>query len=324
MVLFFFSLLISFVFLELCYIRIASTYNIIDKPNSRSSHDRVTIRGGGIIFPLAILVGILYEQPIPWLLVGALFLISVLSFIDDIGHVDSKIRLLLQSIAVGSILYLVAPHFSLFVLFFLFILITGVINAYNFMDGINGITVLYSLLTLGSIYWVQQSIPEFLSGHLFIALLTALLVFGFFNVRKKAACFSGDVGSVSLAFIFCFLLLKMAIVSDFGWWILFLSVYGLDTVFTIVCRIFRKESLLQAHRSHFYQYLANEGGWTHIQVSVLFAFVQLILNISVVYSYTTSQIWVSLTALLAFVIIYTIFRFRLEGHKRLFVTYNPG
>ncbi|MFN3667559.1 MAG: UDP-GlcNAc--UDP-phosphate GlcNAc-1-phosphate transferase [Sediminibacterium sp.] len=309
--------------IEWFYFGIAKRFSIVDKPNARSSHDIVTIRGGGIIFPLAILVGLLYEQPIQWILIASLLLIAMLSFIDDTSHVDSKIRLVLQSVAVGSILYLVAPQFSLLLLLFLFILITGVINAYNFMDGINGITVLYSLVTLGSMYWVQQSIPAFLSDYLFIALLTALLVFGFFNVRKKAACFSGDVGSVSLAFIFCFLLLKMSIVTDFGWWILFLSVYGVDTVFTIVCRIFRKEPLMQAHRSHFYQYLANEAGWTHIQVSILFAIVQLVLNISVVYSYTTGQIWVSLAALFAFLIIYTIFRLRLEGHKRLFVTYNP-
>lgn len=309
--------------IEWFYFGIAKRFSIVDKPNARSSHDIVTIRGGGIIFPLAILVGLLYEQPIQWILIASLLLITILSFIDDTRHIDSKIRLVLQSLAVGSILYLVAPQFSLLLLLFLFILITGVINAYNFMDGINGITVLYSLVTLGSMYWVQQSIPTFLSDHLFIALLTALLVFGFFNVRKKAACFSGDVGSVSLAFIFCFLLLKMSIVTDFGWWILFLSVYGVDTVFTIVCRIFRKEPLMQAHRSHFYQYLANEAGWTHIQVSILFAIVQLVLNISVVYSYTTGSIWASLAALFAFVIIYTIFRLRLEGHKRLFVTYNP-
>lgn len=309
--------------IEWFYFGIAKRFSIVDKPNARSSHDIVTIRGGGIIFPLAILVGLLYEQPIQWILIASLLLIAILSFIDDTSHVDSKIRLVLQSVAVGSIMYLVAPQFSLLLLLCLFILITGVINAYNFMDGINGITVLYSLVTLGSIYWVQQSIPAFLSDYLFIALLTALLVFGFFNVRKKAACFSGDVGSVSLAFIFCFLLLKMSIVTDFGWWILFLSVYGVDTVFTIVCRIFRKEPLMQAHRSHFYQYLANEAGWTHIQVSILFAIVQLVLNISVVYSYTTGEIWVSLAALFAFLIIYTIFRLRLEGHKRLFVTYNP-
>lgn len=320
----FFSFLILFVFLELCYIKIASKYNIIDKPNSRSSHHTVTIRGGGIIFPLAILLGLLYEQPIQWILIASLLLIAILSFIDDTSHVDSKIRLVLQSVAVGSILYLFAPQFSLLVLLFLFILITGVINAYNFMDGINGITVLYSLITLGTMYWVQQSTPAFISDHLFIALLTSLFVFGFFNVRKKAACFSGDVGSVSLAFIFCFLLLKMAIVTDFGWWILFLGIYGLDTVFTIVCRISRKEPLMQAHRSHFYQYLANEAGWTHVQVSILYAALQLVLNISVLYSYTTNQIWVSWAVLFAFVAIYTIFRLRLEGHKRLFITYNPG
>jgi UDP-GlcNAc:undecaprenyl-phosphate/decaprenyl-phosphate GlcNAc-1-phosphate transferase len=307
---------------EFLYFKFAQRYSIVDKPNARSSHQHVTIRGGGIIFPIAILIGLSYESLTDIIMGISLLIIAVLSFADDVNNIDSKFRLLIQSIAVGGMLFSVFDTFSWFWLLPLFVLVTGVINAYNFMDGINGITVLYSLVTLCSMYWVQQSIPAFLSDYLFITLLTALLVFGFFNVRKKAACFSGDIGSVSLAFIFCFLLLKMTIVTDFKWWILFLGVYGMDTVFTIVCRIFRKEPLIKAHRSHFYQYLANEAGWTHVQVSVLYAVGQLVLNISVLYSYTTGQIWVSLAVLFAFVAIYTIFRFRLEGHKRLFVTYN--
>lgn len=317
-------LIILWLGIEWMYFRIARRFSIVDKPNARSSHHIVTIRGGGIIFPIAILGGIFYEQPFQWLLALSLLLIAILSFNDDIRHVDSKIRLVLQSIAVGSMLYLFTPQFSVLMLLFLFIVITGVINAYNFMDGINGITVLYSLITLGSIYWVQQIIStSFLSEHLFIVLSSSLLVFGFFNVRKKAICFSGDVGSVSLAFIFCFLLLQMAVFTNFGLWILFLGLYGIDTVFTIICRMFRKESLFQAHRSHFYQYLANEAGWTHIQVSLLYTVAQLILNIFVVFSYTNGEIWPALTGLFAFLVIYTIFRLRFEGHKRLFVSYNP-
>lgn len=148
-------LLILWLGIEWMYFRIARRFSIVDKPNARSSHHIVTIRGGGIIFPIAILGGIFYEQPFQWLLALSFLLIAVLSFNDDIRHVDSKIRLVLQSIAVGSMLYLFTPQFSALMLLFLFIVITGVINAYNFMDGINGITVLYSLVTLGSIYWVQ-------------------------------------------------------------------------------------------------------------------------------------------------------------------------
>ncbi|TDO26926.1 glycosyl transferase family 4 [Sediminibacterium goheungense] len=320
-----YSILILFwVGIEWLYFKIARYYAIVDKPNARSSHHLVTIRGGGIIFPIAILVGIFNEQPIKWLLILALLLISVLSFIDDIRNLDSKLRLLLQSIAVASMLYLFSAQFSMMGIILLFILITGVINAYNFMDGINGITVLYSIVTLGSMYWVKQIVPSVLSDQLFIALSSSLLVFGFFNVRKKAACFSGDVGSVSLAFIFCFLLLKITISTNFSWWILFLGIYGIDSVFTITCRIFRKEPLMQAHRSHFYQYLANEAGWTHIQVSLLFAVAQLILNMFVVYSFTSKQIWLALIPLFAFLTIYIIFRLRFEGAQRLFVRYTTG
>lgn len=309
--------------IEWLYFRIARRFSIVDKPNARSSHHIETIRGGGIIFPIAMLGGILYEQPIQWILGLAIILIAVISFIDDIRHVESRLRLLLQSIAVGAMLYLFSSQFSIVLLFLLFIMITGVINAYNFMDGINGITVLYSMVTLGSIYWIHQDISGLQSEHLFTILGSSLLVFGFFNMRKKALCFSGDVGSVSLAFIFCFLLLKLSVLTNFGWWILFLGIYGIDTVFTIVCRIFRKEPLMQAHRSHFYQYLANEGGWTHIQVSLLYATSQLVFNIFIIYSYRIDQIWPAIAALFGFLVIYIIFRLRFEGRKRLFVTYNP-
>lgn len=309
--------------IEWMYFRIARRYAIVDKPNARSSHDVVTIRGGGVVFPIAIVGGVLYEQPVQWIFILSLLLIAILSFVDDIGHVDSRLRLFLQSIAVGSMLYLFSSQLSILILLLLFIIITGVINAYNFMDGINGITVLYSLVTLGSIYWVKRKIPGFQSEYLFATLLTSLIVFGFFNLRKKALCFSGDVGSVSLAFIFCFLILKMVVITGFGWWIVFLGIYGIDTVFTIVCRIFRKEPIFQAHRSHFYQYLANEAGLTHIQVSVLYSVAQLILNALTVYSYASGKIWLTLTSLFVFLIIYIIFRLRFEGSKRLFVSYNP-
>jgi UDP-GlcNAc:undecaprenyl-phosphate GlcNAc-1-phosphate transferase len=316
-------LLILWLVIEWVYFRIARRFSIVDKPNARSSHHIVTIRGGGIIFPIAILGGILYEEPFQWLLTLSVLLVAVLSFIDDIRNVDSKVRLVLQSIAVVGVLYLFNTQFSILLLFILFIIITGVINAYNFMDGINGITVLYSLVTLGSIYWVNQNVVGFQSTHFFTLLGTSLIVFGFFNLRKKALCFSGDVGSVSLAFIFCFLLLKMSVSTHFGGWILFLGIYGIDTVFTIICRIFRKEPLMQAHRSHFYQYLANEGGWTHIQVSLLYALAQIVFNIFVIYSYTIDQIWPAMAALFGFLIIYIIFKLRFEGRRRLFVTYNP-
>lgn len=318
-----FFLIVGWFIGEFVYFKIAEQYAIVDKPNARSSHQHITIRGGGIIFPIAVLIGLPWDSYTDIILGISLLLIALLSFIDDIRNIDSKLRLLIQSVAVAGMLLSVYDSFSWVWLFILFVLVTGIINAYNFMDGINGITVLYSLVTLSSIYVVSRYVGSTIPDLLFLSLFTSLLVFAFFNLRKKAKCFSGDVGAVTLAFIFCYLILNLSVTSGSGWWILFLGVYGIDAVFTIVCRIFRKESLLEAHRSHFYQYLANEAGWSHIKVSLLFAFTQLILNIVVIYAYFKQSEWLAAATLFGFLTIYSIFRFRLEGHKRLFVTYNP-
>lgn len=308
---------------EFAYFKIAEHYAIVDKPNARSSHKHITIRGGGVIFPIAVLIGLPWHSITDIILGISLLLIALLSFTDDIRNIDSKLRLLIQSVAVAGMLFSVYESFSWGWLFVLFVLVTGIVNAYNFMDGINGITVLYSFVTLTSIYVVSKEVGSAIPDFLFLSMVTSLIVFAFFNFRRKAKCFSGDVGAVTLAFIFCYLIIALSVSTGWGWWIFFLGVYGIDAVFTIVCRIFRKESLLEAHRSHFYQYLANEAGWSHIKISLVFAFTQLILNLAVIYAYFNQAQWVAVTTLFGFLTIYSIFRLRLEGSKRLFVTYNP-
>jgi UDP-N-acetylmuramyl pentapeptide phosphotransferase/UDP-N-acetylglucosamine-1-phosphate transferase len=191
------------------------------------------------------------------------------------------------------------------------------------MDGINGITVLYSLVAIGTFFYVDKYIVDFHQDYFLIAILSALVVFAFFNFRKKAICFAGDVGSVSIAFIICYLLLKLFTNTEFVYWIFLLGIYGLDTLFTIICRIFRQEPLTQAHRSHFYQYLANEAGWGHLKVSILYGFIQLGLNFVLIGSYINMKPMLVIVTFVVILIIYSIFRLRLEGFKRLFVSYNP-
>lgn len=308
---------------ELGYFKVAQRFAIVDKPNARSSHQYITIRGGGIIFPLAAIIFLPFTSTREIIFCVSILIISVLSFIDDIKPMDSLIRLIVQSIAVSGLLFFFAGDLTLIWFPVLFILITGVINAYNFMDGINGITILYSSLTIGSIYWVQSWYSTLMPDLFFMSLFASFIVFSFFNLRKKAKCFAGDIGSVSLAFLICFLLLKLTIQTGFIYWIFFLGIYGIDTVFTIVCRISRKEPLMQAHRSHFYQYLANEAGLGHLKVSFLFVLVQLLFNILIIHAYKYDRAWLCLVILFVFLSIYTIFRLRFEGSKRLFVSYNP-
>lgn len=316
----FFSLCII---LEFYYIHTAKKNGIVDKPNLRSSHQLVTIRGGGIIFPVATLISIFINNDRDIIFTISLILIAVLSFLDDIKSIDSRIRLIVQGIAV---LGLVLPFTGIYwyYLIILFIIIIGIINAYNFMDGINGITVLYSLVAIGTFFYVDKCIVDFYQDYFLLPLLSSLVVFAFFNFRKKAICFAGDVGSVSIAFIICYLLLKLSANTEFVYWIFLLGIYGLDTVFTIICRICRHEPLTQAHRSHFYQYLANEAGWGHLKVSILYGFIQVVLNLILINSYINREPILVIFTFVVILVLYSIFRLRLEGFKRLFVSYNPA
>jgi len=313
---------IVFVLIEMVYFKIADIYNIIDKPNHRSSHQTLTIRGGGIIFPIALLLPLFITMQQSWLLFSlGLLAISLISFLDDVITLNNKVRLFTQSMSVALLLWSV-PNFShILLLIFLFILITGIINAYNFMDGINGITALYSIVTIGTLFWLSNSLVTIIPDVFFISLLASLLVFSFFNVRKKAKCFAGDVGSVSMAFIICFLLLSLSVKTGSFIWILLLGIYGIDTVFTIICRLSRKEPIFKAHRSHFYQFLANEYGLNPLFVSFLYAFAQLLLNCAVIFAYKADKLLVAGAGLFVFLLIYTIFRLRFEGRYRLFTAY---
>ena len=271
--------------LLLLYFRLAVKLKIIDKPNHRSSHSRFTIRGGGIIFPIALLLQALisgFEYPLFNL---GLLIIGFVSFYDDLRPLSSRIRLLVHLTAV-SFLFMQAGLMiqSFWIIGLSYILVIGTINAWNFMDGINGITGSYSLVTILSLYFINETNDPFVLSDWLIAAIMALLVFSFFNFRKKAKCFAGDVGSVSIAFIIIFFILLLILKSDDLKYIALLLLYGLDTVTTIIFRLIRRENIFQAHRSHFYQYLANMKGWPHLWVSALYLFVQLLVNMLIVYS----------------------------------------
>lgn len=268
--------------LELLYFKVADRFNIIDKPNERSSHIAITLRGGGVIFYLgALAFFILSGFQYPWFFLG-LTLMTIVSFADDVMTLSNKIRLLVHFTSV----LLMAYQLELFVmpwyiLLTTFIVIVGVINAYNFMDGINGITACYSLAVGGLLWWVNQSI-SFVDPDLLIYTLLSVLVFTFFNFRTKAKCFAGDVGSVTIAFILLFALLALIIKTQNLIYILFLSVYGIDTVWTIIRRMSKGENIFKAHRSHLYQYLGNEAGVNKLLISFLCGAVQFLIGLLVI------------------------------------------
>ena len=265
---------------ELFYFRIADKCNIIDKPNERSSHTRITLRGGGIIFYFGVLAYFFTNHfEYPWFML-ALTLVTLISFIDDIRSTSQVLRLVFHFSAMGLMFYqwglFSLPWWTILVAL---IICTGIINAYNFMDGINGITGGYSLIVLGALAFINHSVVSFVEPDLIYTMLCAVLVFNFFNFRKRAKCFAGDVGAVSIAFTILFLIGRLIIqTGDFSW-IVLLVVYGIDSVLTIVHRLMLHENIGLPHRKHMYQIMANELRMPHVVVALIYMMVQAIVVI---------------------------------------------
>jgi len=273
-----------FILLQI-YFRVAIHYQIIDVPNHRSSHSEVTIRGGGIIFALSFLLYGIFVHDISYILLAGLLAISIISFIDDISELQIRYRLPVHLLAVTALIYAVGGFqmWPLPLILIVYILILGGINAYNFMDGVNGITGLYSLVVFSSLLYVNQLVA-FTDSDFIVFGMLACIVFLFFNFRKRARCFAGDVGSVGVAFWVISLILMLVVYTSELKYILFLTVYGVDAVLTIIHRLYLRQDILKAHRLHFYQILANENKIPHLWVSTLYAALQLFVNVLIIYS----------------------------------------
>lgn len=292
---------------EITYFWIADKYNIIDKPNERSSHTRITLRGGGVIFYVGMLVYFLTSGfAYPWFMLG-LTGIALVSFVDDVRMVSQKTRLAVQFSAMLLMFYEWGmTGLPLWWMLVALIFCTGVINAYNFMDGINGITGGYSLVVLGGLAYVNAFVHPFVDGQLIWVMLIAAGVFCLFNFRKKARCFAGDVGSMSMAFVVLFLLGRLIIATQDLSYLIFLAVYGVDSVLTIVHRLMLRENIGEPHRKHLYQLMANELGVPHVVVSCLYMGIQALL-IAGYLSCLEYGVWFMLGSLAVLSVVYVLF-----------------
>ena len=273
-----YSILVLVFFISmLIFFRIASHYNIVDHPNARSAHKEKTIRGGGVVFLFAAVVAVIMHHEY-WLPITGLFVIGIISFIDDLITLSNRIRILIHLAAV-SLLFIYINAFSLpiYEWLILYFIVIGTINAYNFMDGINGITGAYSLVVLGGIQYVNLYQITFVNEDMIWLPMLACCVFLFFNYRKKARCFAGDVGSVTIASWIVMLLIKLILITNNWSYVLFLAVYGTDSVSTIVHRISLKQNVFKAHRFHLYQIMVNEQKFSHLKVAFGYASLQAII-----------------------------------------------
>ena len=279
-------ILVILLALEMVYFKIADQCNIIDKPNERSSHSTIVLRGGGIIFLIGVWIwSIFFGFQYPWFLAG-LTLVAGISFVDDIRSLPDSVRLVAQFTAAAMAFYqLGILHWSMWWIILLALIVyVGATNVINFMDGINGITAGYSLAVLIPLALVNMN-GAFIKQSLIISTILALLVFCTFNFRPKgkAKCFAGDVGSIGIAFIMLFLLGNVIIKTGDITWLIFLLVYGVDGCLTIVHRIMLHEDLGEAHRKHAYQIMANELKIGHVKVTSLYMVMQLVISFGFIY-----------------------------------------
>jgi UDP-GlcNAc:undecaprenyl-phosphate GlcNAc-1-phosphate transferase len=307
---------------QLLYLKVAKYFQIVDQPNTRSSHSVTTVTGAGIIFTIAMISYPLFSSLNYSYFLAGLFIAGSISFLDDLKPVSYKIRIFCQFIAVGLLFYQLNV-FNLPVLLvpLLFVVGIGIINAVNFMDGINGMTGGYAFITLGTLLYINEYVEKgFGESSLIVAAMLAVLVFNFFNFRTRARCFAGDIGSVSIAVMLIFLIGDLILSSGNVSYILLLFVYGLDTATTIFFRLLRKENIFEAHRSHYFQFLVHGKKIPHLYVSSAYALVQLLCNVLLIFSLRESLL-AGVAFALVVTYIFVLLRFWMEGKKRL-LTYS--
>ena len=279
---------------ELIYFKIAEKFNIIDKPNQRSSHSTFVLRGGGIIFSLAMVVwavmmtvqgnGVVVMNYLPFLV--GLLMVAGVSFWDDVKSLPDSVRLIVQFVAMALMFWSMnIMHWNMWwIVLIALIVCVGATNVINFMDGINGITAGYSLAVLVPLVLLNMELVFMEPSFLLVAIL-GVLVFCIFNFRPKgkAKCFAGDVGSVAIAFIMLFAIGKLVVLTEDVTYLIFLLVYGVDGCLTICHRIMLHENLGEAHRKHAYQLMANELKIGHVKVALLYLAMQLMVSLGVIY-----------------------------------------
>lgn len=275
---------IALLMMEACYLGIACRRGLYDRPSLRGSHTATVPTGGGIVFLAGLWIcSAVYGLRYPWFMAGAT-LVGAVSFADDLRPLSYRLRLVVQAVAMvlmtGQLGLLSHGHYVLAAA--LLTVGVGIVNAYNFMDGINGMTGGYSLAVLLPLLYLNDRYA-FIDRQLLYVVTLSVVVFCFFNFRKNARCFAGDVGAVTIAYVLVFAIGLLVLKTHDYSYVGLLGVYGVDTVLTICHRIGLHENISRPHRKHAYQLLANELRVPHTTVAAMYATVQLIISAGLIW-----------------------------------------
>ena len=330
MVLTYIIIMVVLVALELGYFKIADKCNIIDKPNERSSHSTIVLRGGGIIFAISMVLWLILQMVngewctvqgyLPFML--GLMLIAGVSFWDDVKSLPDSVRLVAQFVAMALMFWSMGiMNWSMWwIIPIALIICVGATNIINFMDGINGITAGYALAVLVPLLMLDvrgkmEDVAEFIEPSYLIVAIIGVLVFCIFNFRPKgkAKCFAGDVGSIGIAFILLFALGRLIVQTGDVTYLIFLLMYGVDGCLTIIHRIMLHENLGEAHRKHAYQLMANELKIGHVTVSLIYMVLQLVVSLGFIYLCPNTVLahWIYfIAAILVLAVVYVAFKMK--------------
>ena len=271
-------LVISFIFTTLflkllipCFIHL----KFLDKPNNRSNHiTPISLGGGIVVLPIIFLVSYFAGYSWSYANIFTLIFLFLISLVDDLKNMRALYRLIVHFFCIFIYVHFLLLEKNFLLIFndvylktiiyiFLILSITWFINAFNFMDGIDGITAIQvifltsSLLVFNFFLGIENNILHF-------CLLGTALGFLVFNWHP-AKIFLGDAGSIPLGFLMLYLLVELFIK---GYWVSVIILpmyYLLDTAITLFYRIWKREKFWRSHSQHFYQ-KAVRGGQSHEKV----------------------------------------------------------
>jgi UDP-N-acetylmuramyl pentapeptide phosphotransferase/UDP-N-acetylglucosamine-1-phosphate transferase len=250
--------MVTFIALRVLLSRFAGV--ALDRPNERSLHERPVPRVGGVAVVLGVAATVLAGFAPFGLALGLALALGALSFLDDLRHLPTLVRLVAHLAASGALAWYVLAPMDLLELALIALAITWITNLYNFMDGSDGLAAGMSVAGFAT-----YAIAAWLAGDATTALICASLVgaavaFLGFNF-PPARVFLGDVGSIPLGFL-------AGALGITGWrndawplWfplLVFAPFIG-DATVTLIRRLLRRERVWQAHKEHYYQRLVRMG-----------------------------------------------------------------
>jgi UDP-N-acetylmuramyl pentapeptide phosphotransferase/UDP-N-acetylglucosamine-1-phosphate transferase len=230
---------------------------------------------------------------VPWPLFIGISILAVVSFIDDMKDLWFFIRLVVQILAVALMLYQIYLDFSMepmamnaSILIILAIVglffSVGFVNLYNFMDGLNGMMVGITISSLFVFWLIDFFVVDFVDDTLLIYTAIPTIIFAFFNARKQAVCFAGDVGAIVLGFVMVYMLLSLLMqTANIVYAFIFVSVY-VEAAMTVIQRLLAGQNIFKPHRIHLFQLLCNEQKQHHVKISGFYALNQLVFGAIIV------------------------------------------